>query len=311
MAGSVYLDWLSRNPPKAGVRPSPTREGDAVLGYAVGCGVAEIAPFIRSLRAVFSGQVILVVDRKPTLLAWLSTHGVEAVIAADRLLHWKPHPAVARFALYAQILQERTDIRNVVLADVRDVVFQGDPLAAVPQTLEFFLEPDTGADPSVHLRSMQAVVGDSLARDLARRPRVTAGVVAGPNTDVTRFCRTILLLCATARSAGGRTTGADQAACNVIAHLGLVGGGVRPNFERVATGAPGGTAGLRLEHGRVINPDGAVSPILCRYARIPGLAAHAREIWGIPAARRRPEVRFGRRMRTLGAAVLRSLPELG
>lgn len=306
MAGSAYLDWLSRNLPKVAARPSTPGDGRAVLGHAVGCSLAEIAPFIRSLRAVFTGQVILVVDRKPTLLAWLSTHGVETVIAADRLLHWKPHPAVARFAVHAQILQERPDIRDVVLADVRDVLFQGDPFEDAPQDLQFFEEP--GADSSIHRRSLQAVIGEPLAGDLGRKPRVTAGVVAGPASAVTRFCRTMLLVCAIPRSAVGGGTGADQAACNVVAHLGLVGGEIRPNFDRVATGAPGGTVGLRLEQGQVINPDDSISPILHRYARIPGLTAHARTTWGIPAARRRPDVRRG--IETLGGAMLRGLPEL-
>lgn len=310
MAASAYLDWLSRNLSRLPDRAPASYSDDAVLGYAVGCGVAEIAPFIRSLRAVFSGQVILIVDRKPTLLAWLSTHGVETVVAADRLLHWKPHAAVARFAVYAQILQERSEIRDVVLADVRDVLFQGDPFEAASDQLQFFLEPDTGADPAVHLRSVQSVIGNPLAQDLGRRPRVTVGVVSGPSAEATRFCRTMLLLCAIPRSAVGGGTGADQAACNVIAHLGLVGGEIRPNFERVATGAPGGTRGLRLEEGLVINPDGGVSPILNRYARVPDLAAYAEATWGIPAARPRVEGSLGRRMQTLGAAVMRGLPEL-
>ncbi len=306
MAASTYLDWLSRNLPKAAARSPHAGAAQAVLGHAVGCSLAEIAPFIRSLRAVFSGQIILVVNRKPTLLAWLSTHGVETVIAADRLLHWKPHPAVARFAVHAQILQERPDIRDVLLADVRDVLFQGDPFANAPTDLQFFEEP--GADPSIHQRALQAVIGEPLAGDLCRKPRVTAAVVAGPASAVTRFCRTMLLVCAIPRSAVGGGACADQAACNVIAHLGLVGGDIRPNFERVATGAPSGTAGLRLVDGQVFNPDDSVSPILHRYTRIPGLTAHAQATWGVPAAPRRPDVRRG--IVALGGAIVRGLPEL-
>ena len=306
MAGAAYVDWLDRNLPTLPVREQGSHCEDAVLGHAVGCGLAEIAPFVRSLRAVFSGQVILIVDRKPTLLAWLSTHGVETVIAADRLLHWKPHPAVTRFAVHAQVLQERSEIHNVLIADVRDMVFQGDPLADAPDHCQFFREADDGAHPSVRLAPLRAIVAEPLAQDLSERPRVTTGVIAGPRAAALRFCRTMLLLSAGARP--GESL--DQAACNVIAHLGLVGGEIRPNFDRVAMASPSGAVGPRLEAGRAVNPDGGVSPILHRYSRIPGLADHACATWGIPTARRRPETALRRRMQSFGAAVLRGLPEL-
>lgn len=299
MAGTVYSDWLARDPTR---RPAAA---NAVFGCATGCGLAEIAPFIRSLRAVFSGQVILIVDRQPTLMAWLSTHGVETVVAADRVLHWKPHPAVARFAIHAQNLQERPEIRNVLLTDVRDIVFQGDPFADAPGRLHFFREPDGGAEPSLHLRPLQAIVGEPLAQDLAAQPRVTSCVVAGPRAAVLRFCRTMLLLCAGARSGSGL----DQAACNAIAHLGLAGGEVRPNFQRVAQSAPSGTPGLGLENGRAVNPDGSISPILLRYTRIVGMAAQVHSTWGIPAPRRRLETALGRRVQGFGSAMLRVFPE--
>ena len=305
MASAAYVDWLDRNLPTLPIREQGSYSEDAVFGHAAGCGLAEIAPFIRSLRAVFAGQVILIVDRKPTLLAWLSTHGVETVVAADRLLHWKPHPAVIRFAVHAQVLQERPEIRNVLMADVRDTIFQSDPFADAPDQFQFFREPDDGAHPSVHLGPLRSIVGDPLAQDLSELSRVTTGVVAGPRAAALRFCRTMLLLSAGAR-AGGEV---DQAACNVIAHLGLVSGEMRPNFDRVAMASVSGTAGLRLAGGRLINPDGGVSPILHRYSRVPGVAAHALKIWGIPAPRRRPETAFGRSMQTFGA-VLRGRPEL-
>lgn len=304
MTSTVYRDWLARNPATPSrVGPSILREEDAVLACAVGCDLAGIAPFVRSLRAVFSGQVILVVDRKPTLLAWLSTHGVETVIAADRAPHCKPHAMVARFAVYAQLLQERAEIRNVILADVRDVVFQADPFADAPQDLNLFQGVASAA--GLNPRAMQALIGEALARDLGKRPLVSLGVVAGPKAAVTRFCRAMLLLCDMPRSNLGG--GIDQAACHVIAHLGLVGGDVRPNFERTAVAS----CGLKVEDGRIVSPDGSLSPVIVGYGRSRDLAAHVRDRWGLPAARRpRRRVDLRRTMRTLQESFLASLPEL-
>lgn len=300
MSTSIYRDWLARNPaPSATVGPS-SREDDAVLACAVGCDLAEVAPFVRSLRSVFPGQVIIVIDRKPTLQAWLSTHGVETVIVGDRSPHWKSPAIVARFAVYARILQERREIRNVILADVRDVVFQSDPFRATPDDLHFF----TGAggpltDPS-RGRNAEALVGADLARDLCKRARI-ADVVAGPNEAVTRFCHALLLLCGQPRASLG--IGADRAACHIVAHLGLAGGEIRPNFQRVAIAS----FGMRVGDGRILNPDDSTSPIVLGYRRSSDLALHIDRRWGVPPARVR-ETGLRRTMRTLQASFLGGPP---
>ncbi|MFC5344401.1 hypothetical protein ACETK8_17195 [Brevundimonas staleyi] len=253
--------------------PDEGRAGQAVLASATGCDLAEIAPFVRSLRAVFAGRIILIVERKPTLLAWLSTHGVEAVVAADRLLHWKPHPAVARFAVFAQLLQERRDIRQALVADIRTVVFQADPFRRPMDGLEFFTGAG-GATPSAsEMRVLETLMGQDLARDLGRRSRI-ADVVAGPSEAVLRFCRTVLLLCDRSRAGAGL----DQAASHVVAHLGLAGGRIRPNFQRAAIAS----CGMRVEDGRILNPDDSSSPIVVGYRRGPDLAQHIDRRWGVP-----------------------------
>ncbi|RZJ47060.1 MAG: hypothetical protein EON87_02255 [Brevundimonas sp.] len=315
MAASLYLDWLSRSlTSDASDAPANPRAGEAVLGYAVGYGVAEIAPFVRSLRAVFSGQIILVVDRKPELLAWLATHDVEAVVAADKLMHWTPHPVVARFAVYAQVLQGRSEIRQAVITDVRDVIFQSDPFRDATDALQFFIEAEGRplADHAFNLKHLQALFGEGLARDLGRRACVCVGVVAGPAEAIIRFCHAVLLLCAIPRSSVGGAFGADQAACNVIAHLNLVGSEIRENYGRVATIGLTAPDRLRLEDGLILNPDGGASPIVHQYDRIPRLAAQVEARWGVPVADVRPRRRktLPQRVQTLRASVLRRLPEL-
>lgn len=59
MAESPYLQWLAGSLSSAPERPLDPYAGDAVIGYAVGYGVLEIAPFVRSLRAVFAGRIVL------------------------------------------------------------------------------------------------------------------------------------------------------------------------------------------------------------------------------------------------------------
>lgn len=303
MTSPVHRDWLSRHPTLPLIAAlAGAREQQAVMACATGFDLAEIAPFVRSLRAVFAGQVILIVDRKPTLLAWLSTHGVEAVIAADRLLHWKPGPAVARFAVFAQLLQERRELRQVILTDVREVVFQADPFRHATDDLEFFTGAGGATPGAAELRAIEAMVGENLARDLARRSRI-ADVVAGPSEAVVRFCRSLLLLGGVPRA--GLGAGLDHAACHVLAHLGLAGGEIRRNFQRVAIAS----CGMRVEDGRVLNPDGSLSSIVVGYRRYADVTLHVDRRWGVPRA---PSTGAGlrRAMRTIQTSLLGGAPEL-
>jgi hypothetical protein len=314
LAGSPYLRWLADglSPPPA-AEPAGACRRDAVLGYAVGYGVPEISPFVRSLRSVFVGRVILVVSREPELLGWLQLHDVEAIIADDHPRDWKPHPVVARFAAYAQILQG-DPLRNVVATDVRDVVLQSDPFGEEPGELEFFVEAEhlRLSDHAFNLKHLTALVGVAVARRLDDRVCVCVGVVACSGAALARFCRTMLMLCAIPRSGAGGAFGADQAACNLIAHLDLIGREIRPNYGRVATIGLTPPEQLRLEDDLIRNPDGSVSAIVHQYDRIPALAAHVRDRWGDKAGPGRGERRKSLRQRaaTLGSSVTRRLPEL-
>jgi hypothetical protein len=312
---SAYLDWLASvlNPPSS--PPSRQEWGeprDLVLGYATGYGVADIAPFVRSLRAVFEGDVALVVDPHADLLQFLHDHRIEAVTPEFGLRPWSPHPVVERFAAYTTYLQSRADVGDVVLTDVRDVVFQGDPLAEPVTTLEFF-EENEGRSLRSHafnLKHLRALAGPALAKSLQDRSCVCVGVVVGPREAALRFCRALLMLCAIPRSGVGGAFGADQAACNLIAHLGLVEGVVRPNFGRVATIGLTASERLRVEDERIIGPEESVSPIVHQYDRKKDLQAFVQSRWGVPHRPSSARSAFKRRSEVLTASVRRRLPEL-
>lgn len=284
MSGSAYLHWLSDKlvpADKPSTNPAPAR-ADTVIGFAAGYSVDDVAPFIRSLRSVFSGRVILIVDRNPTLQAYLRIKRVEIETITRRPFRWRPHPVVERFAAYARVLASRDDIGKVVITDVRDVVFQGDPFGKVQDELQFFLEADGRSlgDHALNLKHLRRLAGDGFTGALSGRPCVCVDVVAGPSEAVTRFCRTLMLLSAIPRSRLGGAFRADLAACNLIAHLDLAGGRICANFGRVATVGLTPPGQLSVVDGRIQNPDGSVSPIVHHYDRIERLADHVAERWG-------------------------------
>lgn len=315
-AKSAYLGWVAAA--IAGERgASPTfaaAEHDLILGYATGYDAADVAVFVRSLRAVYAGPVVLVTDQSPELLSFLAQHGVESVAPADAGGGaWRPHPVMQRFAAFDALMSQRPWARAVLLTDVRDVVFQAPPFDPPPQKPEFYVEYEGGLKGhAFNMKYLRGVGGEDVARALADKPCVCVGTVMGPRECMIRFCRTLLMLAAIPRSEIGGAFGADQAACNIALHLGLVEGEARANYGRIATiGMTPGEA-LSVRDGRIVNPDGGVSPVVHQYDRHPALFQAMCERWGggYQTRQRRQSKTLSQRGRKLRDSLARRLPEL-
>jgi len=300
---SVYLGWLSAALAKVRGATSAIAadQQDLVLGYATHYDVADIAIFVRSLRAFYSGPAALVVDATPDVRAFLAEYGIEAlddpcVTRGHDGKVWTPHPVVSRFAGFDVLLNERPWARNVLLTDVRDVVFQADPFAQAPEGLEFFAECDAPLKShDFNMKYLRAIAGDHLADSVATEACICVGTVMGPRQALSRFCRLILMLGAIPRSEIGGAFGADQASCNLAVHLGLLDGMVFGNHGRVATIGMVPVDAMSLDEGLILNPDGTASPVVHQYDRHPELM---QAMWGRWAADMERRERC--RPRTLG-----------
>jgi hypothetical protein len=311
---SAYLGWL------AGALASDGRGArvldapdDLVLGYATGYDAAQIAPFVRSLRGVFDGPVALVVDPRPDVLALLDQHGVDAV-HPEPAAGWEPHAVMARFAHYSRLLERYPNAVDVLLTDVRDVIFQSEPFGPPPRRLEVFVEFEGGrlGEHAFNMKYLSALVGEDLAMTLADKPCICVGTVMGPRDEIARFCRTVLMLAAIPRSEIGGAFGADQAACNLAVHMGLVKAEVKPNFGRVATLGMSPGESLVFRDGRVFNPDGGFSPIVHQHDRHPHLDAAVYAHWGqgMRHCERVQPKTAADRGRKIAQSLIRRLPEL-
>ncbi|MFN7129346.1 MAG: hypothetical protein ACK4OJ_09805 [Brevundimonas sp.] len=306
---SNYLDWLAQAL-EVGRRTEPLPGGDAVVGYATGYDAADIAPFVLSLRAVFDGSVALVVDADPELRAFLAQNDVTAV-DAPVWRGWAPHPVMQRFVAFAGLLGDRPGA--ALACDVRDVIFQATPFAPAPTGLEAFIEAEAPLfGHAFNMKYLRALFGEEQARQLGGQACLCVGTVLGPRAEVARLSRLILSLAATPRSEIGGAFGADQAAFNMAIHQGLAAAAIRPNYGRVATlGLTSGDS-LSFSHGRVVNPDGTVSPIVHQHDRHPHLDTAVHDRWGGGFEHRkriRPKS-AGQRLDKLKASLRRRTPEL-
>jgi hypothetical protein len=133
------------------------RDGDSrrvVLGAAVGFDVDQVRVFVESLRATgYSGDVVLLV-RWPgfKVIRYLRSQNVQAIpILWVRSFSRSVH--ARRYAIYAKFLRARRhQYDQVMVSDVRDVVFQRHPFDGITSSqCYFFLEGTTqkiGEDPT-------------------------------------------------------------------------------------------------------------------------------------------------------------------
>jgi hypothetical protein len=317
-ARSAYLDWLGRQLDAAEPRRVPARGSfgpDLVIGYATGYGVAELAPFVRSLRRWFDGRIALYVDAcREDVAIFLMQQRVDRLDPPEQR-SWKPHVAVQRFGAYLGGLKAYPDARYVLMSDVRDVVFQGPPLAEPVAQLEFF--PEHGGDrlddrrDYKNLRWLKRLFSERIARQLEGRTCLCAGTIIGHRAEIERLCRILLFLSAIPRSGVGGAFGADQAAYNLAAYLGLCEGAMQPNFGRVATVQRTPQEELSWDGEQVHNPDGAVSPILHKYDRHPRLAEALTERWARDLPREAPvrRIDLDRFVRHTSESLAKRLPE--
>ena len=316
-ARSAYLNWLGGQLGTSEARRShaPGDFGpDLVIGYATGYGAAELAPFVRSLRAWFDGRVALYVDPwRPGVGGLLDLHRIDRLEPEAEPRSWKPHVTVQRFGAYLSGLRCYPDARHVLMSDVRDVVFQGPPLAPPVAELEFF--PEHGGDrlagDTKNLRWLKRLFSEKIARQLGDRPCLCAGTIIGHRAQIERLCRILLFLSAIPRSGVGGAFGADQAAFNLAAYLGLCEGAVQPNFGRVATVQRTPEGDISWDGEKVLGPDGSVSAILHKYDRHPRIAAALRERWApdFPCQARSRGIDLHRFARHTAEGVAKRLPE--
>jgi len=155
-----------------------------VLGAAVGFGVEQVRVFVESLRASgYSGDVVILV-RWPGLKVrrYLRGRGVTSIpIVQTRSFTRSVH--ARRYAIYADYLRRRADrYDQVMLSDVRDVVFQRHPFEDITSSkCHFFLEGSSqtiGEDPT-NSRWVRGCATVAEAEAVASRRISCSGITIG------------------------------------------------------------------------------------------------------------------------------------
>jgi hypothetical protein len=179
-----------------------------------------------------------------------------------------------RYQRYLDILESQAlDADQVMITDLRDVLFQDDPFRPPVTQLEVFLEEPsaTFATEPHNRRWIRDLYGARALRELSHLVISCSGTVIGPRQEVIEYLRQM----SAAADRRRRPLGShDQAIHNHLLRHERLGDNtlIVPNGHgRVLTmGAM--TSVVRDDAGRVLNLDGSVPAVIHQYDRHPSLA---------------------------------------
>ncbi len=173
---------------------------------------------------------------------------------------------VRRFFLYYRYLRSQGPAyENVMLTDVRDVIFQDDPFDfEIGAAVHCFLEDGrtTIATEPYNHKWLRTAFGDGVADELGSRPIACAGVTIGPTELVVGYLRVMVDYLLRLRQ---QTVGLDQAVHNYVLHSERV-----PSALLVPNGA-GNVATLGIVPAEDLGPL-LGSAVLHQYDRHPALS---------------------------------------
>ena len=121
-----------------------------ILSAAAGYNWSQLEVFIKSLRKIYSGKVVLILNNPDNeLLKKLRDFGID-FLNTDIV---PTESYQSRYLYYFDYLNKSPDYKKVLLTDSRDVFFQNNPFNfSYKQDLNFFLEDEYILNSSVNVK---------------------------------------------------------------------------------------------------------------------------------------------------------------
>jgi hypothetical protein len=269
-------------------RAAPKSVGrNLVMGLAINYRKADLAPFIYSLRnSGYSGDILLWVSELD-----LETRKFLEEQRVDHECYWEMNFAPFNFMLarnfsYYQYLSSMANCNHafdrILLTDVADVVFQGDPFAAAPNgDISVFLEDEVRTLDTCYISGywVRAAFGDHAFDEIRGRRISCAGTVLGTWTGILRYLLVMQLGAFECSASARLLEGIDQAVHNVMFYRKRLAGAVAvENGEHVFTmGIVPKDRIVITEGGNITDRNGRICPIVHQYNRHPAAMKLVRE----------------------------------
>lgn len=220
-----------------------------ILGLAINYGITEVKNFVISLRKFnHVDDVVLFVGRNCSteFKKFLESNNVktctyETFNCSDTRMN------NARFFRYLEFLND-SEYNKILITDVRDVVFQGDPFNDLPEDFLYLFKEDPGikiGDCEYNSFWMECAYQKNIATLVQDKNILCAGTILGSKNKILDLLIRItddLLLIKKSNYQNYQSVNIDQAILNKIAYIDNIDATLKPNGNIV------GTIGISVTH---------------------------------------------------------------
>ncbi len=258
---------------------------NCVITVATGYPADVLKPLVLSLREHSDAHLVIAASDGAGLEQAFAGHDV-TVYPVRKPAGYRPYPALARIEYYLDILKSLpASVARLLLVDSRDVIFQADPFAGLPDAdLTFFAENDDTASwtlATTNGRWAWAMLASDMRQNLIGKPIANGGVIAGTPAGIERMCRAKLDIALKTAEWTKHTTGLDNIATNIIAHSGMAGNATVVGNHEIVANIYRDCDMVIDDSGMIVRRGGQVCPIVHMYDRQQKLLALINERYGV------------------------------
>lgn len=164
-----------------------------IMSLATGYTVDQIQNFVFSLRKYYNGQICVITDvRTPEFLDFLTKYSIDNFILNEQV-HFA-QVGLLRWKLTKHVLETQyPDIENIILSDIRDVIFQGNPFDFLSgKSLDFSVELKRIKECGTNTEWIKRIYGEDEFTKIKDQWILCGGVTAGKRHGVIRLCDLII-----------------------------------------------------------------------------------------------------------------------
>jgi hypothetical protein len=241
-----------------------------IIGLAAGYSVDKIKPFVLSFRKHSQDDILLVMDKVlPDMAEFCEINYVYTCIPEEPLQ--LSTCQIKRYEIYLDCLEDHfADAENVLIADVRDVVFQSDLFAEYPKkSLEFFAEPEFFKNCQHNAPWVEGIYGKERVQEIADQYVICSGTTLGTRAGMIKYLKTMVGEFARLAEMGRPLSGGqDQPVHNHLVY--------DNKFTDFNINQNGSGPICTMHHsksltfnrsGQLLNDDGSVIPVVHQYDR--------------------------------------------
>ena len=165
---------------------------NAVIGTALGYNIENIKNFVLSFREYNTEDDIIILANKESLNIFddfFKIYNVKSVLfESHKFIDTAPNNS--RYIGYLEFVFQHPEYKNILLADLRDVVFQKNPFDNLPDDYLYFFREDSGVTIGMNNYNsfwIKALYNDQILQQLFHEPIICSGTILGSYNSIKTF----------------------------------------------------------------------------------------------------------------------------